>query len=383
MDNRTILYLAPGALRAAVPDAVRVRWSMDAEPRTGSLPEALAEARGTVQLVLSAGDVLVTRVALSRRQGKHIQKVLPYLLEESVLGRAETLWFAHGKPQDDQYPVLACERAGLEQLLDWCADASHVQVTAAWVDADLLRHEVPCQATLDNGDLLCVPDAGQALVLPPGEAEQLPALLGLDPADFTVIDDQAALLQRFDEGLRSGDSINLLHGPLRPASASNAERAWLQPWLPVARLAAAVLVCIWVLLMVQTWQYDQAAKASADASVSLYQELFPGTGRPQMIVREFETQLNRLGGGAGSGGFLALMGPTGEIIGAARDQGVTPRRVNYDEREHVLMLDLTAQDFSALESLREALVSAGLDAEIGSARTESSGVTARMRVGQG
>lgn len=383
MDEQRILYLAPGALRATEPEAVQVRWRTPAGSVTGQLGDALAEMRGDIHLILSAGDVLVTRVNLSRRQGRHIQKVLPYLLEESVLGRAEELWFAHGRPSADRYPVLACEREGLEQLLGWCADAPHVRVVGAWVDADLLRDEAPCMATLDSGDLLCLPDAGQALVLPQGEAAQLPALLGLEEDLFERIDTPDALFDRLLERFPLVDKVNLLHGALRPVREGQDGPAWLVPWVPVAKLAAAVLVCIWVLLMVQTWQYDRAAQQTAQASVTLYQELFPGAGRPQMIVREFETQLNRLGGGGSGSGFLALMGPTGEIIGAASGQGVTPRRLHYDERESILMLDLNAQDFSALEALREALESAGLSAEIGTARSEASGVTARMRVGQG
>ncbi|WP_111656614.1 type II secretion system protein GspL [Isoalcanivorax indicus] len=383
MDEQRLLYLAPGALRADSPEAVQARWRTAAGSTCGSLSEALAAMRGDIHLVLSAGDVLVTRVSLSRRQGRHIQKVLPYLLEESVLGRAEDLWFAHGRPSEDRYPVLACERQGLEQLLDWCAEASHARIIGAWVDADLLRDDAPCMAALDGGDLLCLPDAGQALVLPQGEAAQLPALLGLDDSLFERIDEPGALFARLAERFAAVDRVNLLHSDLRPVREGQDGPAWLMPWVPVARLAAAVLVCIWVLLMVQTWQYEKAAQQTAEASVTLYQELFPGTGRPQMIVREFETQLNRLGGGAGGSGFLALMGPTGEIIGAASGQGVTPRRLNYDERESILMLDLNAQDFSALEALREALQSAGLSAEIGTARSEASGVTARMRVGQG
>ena len=114
-----------------------------------------------------------------------------------------------------------------------------------------------------------------------------------------------------------------------------------------------------------------------------YQELFPGSSRPQLLQREFRTQLERLGGGGAGAGFLTLMAPVGDIIGGATDQGVTPRRVQFDERENTLLVDITAKDFSVLESLREKMQSAGLSAEIGTARSEASGVTARMRVGQG
>ncbi|MCH8542932.1 MAG: hypothetical protein LAT61_05110 [Alcanivorax sp.] len=398
MDERRLIYLAAGALRAEQPSDVAAYWrTADGDTAGGLLEDALAQARGDVHLVLSSGDALLTRVALSKRQGRHIQKVLPYLLEESVLGRNEELWYAHGKALDEQYPVVACERDGLEQLLDWCREAGHVRIAGAWVDADLLRDQAPCmvlqqglQASVEHSagdrapDVLCVPAPGQALLLPVAEATALPALMGLGDADFQHIDDAGELFSHFARAISAGDRIALLHGALRPQKGSaGMQQTLLAPWIPVARLSAVVLVCVWGLLLVQKWQYEAAAQEAAQASVALYQELFPAASRPQMIVTEFQTQINRLSGGAGGSGFLALMGPTGEIIGAAADQGVVPRRLQYDERDSVLLLDLNAQDFSALESLREQLQSAGLSAEIGTARSQASGVTARMRVGQG
>ncbi|MBZ2187863.1 hypothetical protein K8B33_02035 [Alcanivorax sp. JB21] len=390
MDERRLIYLAAGALRAEQAADVAACWrSAEGDTARGTLEDALAQARGDVHLVLSAGDALLTRVALSKRQGRHIQKVLPYLLEESVLGRNEELWYAHGKPLDDQYPVVACEQDGLTQLLDWCSEAAHVRIAGAWIDADLLRDQAPCmvpQQVLhgDMLDILCVPAPGQALVLPVAEAAALPTMMGLGEADFQHLDDPAQLFSHFARAISAGDRIVLLHGALRPNKGSaGMPQTMLAPWLPVARLSVVVLVCIWGLLLVQKWQYEAAAQEAAQASVALYQELFPSASRPQMIITEFETQINRLAGGAGGSGFLALMGPTGEIIGAAADQGVVPRRLQYDERDSVLLLDLNAQDFSVLESLREQLQSAGLSAEIGTARSQASGVTARMRVGQG
>lgn len=382
-DDSTIIYLPAGTLREETPDTVRVAWHVPGEGISrGSLSDALASISGPVRAVLSTGDVLLTNVALSKRQARHMQKVLPFLLEESLLTTTDEMWYAFGKPIDGAYPVLACERDGLEQLLDWFSGAEAITLLGAWVDADLLRGHAPCVARLDD-DLLCIPAPGQAVVLPATEQEQVPVLLGIDTAEFTRIDHLEALFGAFGEGLH-GDVISLLHSELRPAVEHSGWRQVMQPWWPVTRLAAGVLVCVWVLLLVQQWQYNRAAEAEAAKAVALYQELFPGASRPQLLQREFRTQLERLGGGGGGAGFLTLMAPVGEIIGGATEQGVvTPRRVQFDEREHTLLVDITAKDFSALENLREKMQSVGLSAEIGTARSEASGVTARMRVGQG
>ena len=381
-DDSTIIYLPAGTLRMESPDAVSAAWHVPGEGISrGTLSDALASVSGPVRAVLSTGDVLLTNVELSKRQARHMQKVLPFLLEESLLTTTDEMWYAYGKPVEGVYPVLACERDGLEQLLDWFAEAEAISLLGAWVDADLLRGHAPCIARVDD-DLLCIPAPGQAVVLPATEHAQVPALLGIDTTEFTRIEHLEAVFSAFVEGLQ-GDAIALLHSELRPAVENHGWRQVTQPWWPVTRLAAGVLAGVWVLLLVQQWQYNRAAEAEAAEAVALYQELFPGASRPQLLQREFRTQLERLGGGGGGAGFLTLMAPAGEIIGGATEQGVTPRRVQFDERENVLLVDITAKDFSALESLREKMQSVGLSAEIGTARSEASGVTARMRVGQG
>lgn len=383
MDDSTLIYLPAGALRAESPDAISAIWhSRAGTVERGTLADALASISGRATVVLSAGDVLLTSVELSRRQARHIQKVLPYLLEESLLSSAEELWFAYDRPIDGHYPVTACERAGLEQLLAWFDEAEDVQLAGAWVDADLLRPHVPCLAWQDD-DLLCVPAPGQAAIVPLSELGQLPQLLGIETEDFTRIEHPEALLTAFRQALADGLGIALLHSELRPTVQDGAWSEKIRPWRPLGGLAAGVLVAVWGLLLAQQWQFNRAAEARAVEAVALYQELFPGSPRPQLLQREFRTQLERLGGGAGSGGFLSLMTPVGEILGGATDQGVTPRRIQFDERESVLLVDITARDFGMLESLREKMQSAGLSAEIGTARSEASGVTARMRVGQG
>src|SRR5690606_31537664 len=142
----------------------------------------------------------------------------------------------------------------------------------------------------------------------------------IDTGEFTRIDHMEALFSAFAEGLQ-GEAIALLHSELRPTVEHSGWRQVMQPWWPVTRLAAGVLVCVWVLLLVQQWQYNRAAEAETAEAVALYQELFPGASRPQLLQREFRTQLERLGGGGGGAGFLTLMAPVGEIIGGATDQG--------------------------------------------------------------
>lgn len=320
MDDSTLIYLLAGALRADSPSDVDAIWQHRADTiERGTLAEALESVSGRVRVVLSAGDVLLTSVELSRRQARHIQKVLPYLLEESLLSSTDEMWFAHGRPVDSHYPVAACERDGLEQLLAWFDEASDVQLAGAWVDADLLQPHAPCLVWQD-AELLCVPSPGQAAIVPHSELAQLPQLLGIETEEFMRIEHPEALLTAFREALGSGAGVALLHGDLRPTVQQGAWSEKIRPWRPLAGLAAGVLVAVWGLLLAQQWQLNRAAEARAAEAVAMYQELFPGAPRPQLLQREFRTQLERMGGSAAGGGFLSLMTPVGEILGGATDQ---------------------------------------------------------------
>ncbi|UWN52260.1 hypothetical protein ASALC70_04504 [Alcanivorax sp. ALC70] len=43
---------------------------------------------------MTSAEALLTGVTLSRKQARHLQRVLPYLLEEQLLEPPEALWFA-------------------------------------------------------------------------------------------------------------------------------------------------------------------------------------------------------------------------------------------------------------------------------------------------
>lgn len=381
MEQPQYLYLSAGALGG---DGHAMLWDGDGHSLTLPLAALLAgdgPTPGPVQLILSAADVLVTSVHLSRRQARHIGKVLPFLLEESLLDSADTLWFAHGKPQEQDYPVLVCQRSALEQLLARLVDAGWI-ASGAWVDGSLLSALGPLQVAQEQ-ELLWVAANHQALVLPLSDQQQVEALLASEPDQAAAtISDDATLRDRLQQALAADQAPNLLHGALRPVPERSALAAAFVPWRSVTRYAAVVLLAIWGITGAQSWYYDRAARAEGERAVALYQELFPQAPRPQLIRRDFARQLELLGGGGADQGFLALIGPVGDIIGAALDQGVTPRRLQYDEREKVVTVDLTAKDFAMLEQLRDRIQQRGLQAEIGSARGENAGVTARMKVGQ-
>lgn len=382
MANPILVKLPPGALQAE-PAALAVEWQHpDGTRGLGSLTDCIdAHPGDQLALVLSAADVQLTSVTLTRKQAKHLQKALPYLLEEQVLGEPEQLWFSVGAAQDSRYPVVICDRAGITLLSRWLEEQG-ARLTGMAVDAQLLMHRGVPQIVEDGDESLLILDVDQVLAIPAGQIPDTLLALGVDTGDWLRLDDRDELFP----ALRAGwnDGIELLHSELRPrARSGSAESRLITPeWRNFLALAASVLVVIWVLAWVQAFRYGQLADAQWQEAASLYQTLFPEDRATPRLRAQFESRITQLSTGAGGqgGGFPSLMAPVGEALAAARARGVSPQRIQYDERESVLSLDLQAANYEVLEGVREQLEAAGLAAEIANYRNQNDKVAARMNV---
>lgn len=343
-----------------------------------------ADSARPIRLVLSSADVVMTEVTLSRKQARHLQKVLPYLLEETLLGDPESFWFSWGEPgkagkDEGRWPVLAVKREFLASLRDFFAHRG-LSLRSASSDGALLGGRAPLRLS-DSAGVLLMADSHRALPVDAESEQTIINALELNDVEWEHIDGDAAAFQAFREAYRAHEPIELLHNGMRPARQQKEAVIALGPWRPFAVLAAAVVVSASVLLGIQHWRYSKAAEASHQGAIAAYQQLFPGDRASSGLRRQFQARLNRLGGGASTGGgFLALMAPVGQVLGDFREKGVDSQRLRYDARQTLLTVDLQAKDFDVLEQIRSAINSQGLKAEIATARNEGSGVKARLKV---
>jgi general secretion pathway protein L len=382
-----IVRMPPGALDAGDPGELLVQAGTgeagDArEARLGEVVEQAVASGQRLFLVFASADVLMTRVRLTRKQAKQLQRALPYLLEDDLLEPPEQLWYAWTRPAGDHYPVLACDREALTRLRGWCLEQG-VDLAGASSDAALLADRAPLRLA-DEHSVLLLPDERQALTVTPAEEASVRAALAPDEEDWTEITGRAAVLEALARGRARDQYVELLHGEMRPpAVGSDRNWSWRQ-WRPLAGLAAAVLVLVCALLGVQQWRYEKAAEALRQSSSELYKELFPRDRATARLRAQFRQRLNSLGAGGQAGrGFLDLMAGVGDTLAEYRSQGVTTRRLQYSEREGNLQLELRADGYEAVEAVRKQLAEQGLKAEIATARDDGDGVTARLRVGKG
>lgn len=380
-----MVRLPPGALATEAPDelVVQAGTGENGDSREARLGDVAEQARSSGQrlfLVFASADVLMTRVRLTRKQAKQLQRALPYLLEDDLLEPPEQLWYAWSRPTGDEYPVLACDRQALSRLRDWCLE-NGIELAGASSDAALLAHRAPLRLA-DEHSVLLLPDERQALTVTLSEEASVRAALVPGEGDWDEVTGRLAVLEALEEGRRRNEYVELLHGDMRPpASGVRQDWSWTR-WRPLAGFAAAALVLICALLGVQQWRYERAAERARQASSELYQELFPGDRATARLRAQFRQRLRSLGGGDAGSGFLDLMTGVGDILAEYRSQGVTTRRLQYNQREGSLQLELRADGYEAVEKVRKQLADQGLQAEIATARDDGDGVTARLRVGK-
>ena len=125
MSQTALIYLhgVPGS--EPLPERTVLFQSAPGEPVEGlGLEQAFARADGAVlHLVLGAAFANLTHVSISRKQARHLQRVLPFLLEEQLLDAPDNLWFASRKGDQDEYLVTVTDRLLVEELVSLARDA--------------------------------------------------------------------------------------------------------------------------------------------------------------------------------------------------------------------------------------------------------------------
>ncbi|MDX1804445.1 MAG: type II secretion system protein GspL [Alcanivorax sp.] len=377
MSDAPLIYLSTSRAASAETPAY---WqhARHAAVSQGTLGEALdAFAGGPVELVIGSADALLTSVTLSRKQARHLQRVLPYLLEEQLLDSLDAVWLAAGKASDSDYPVVVISRAEMTSLLAQVQSAG-CRLQSLKVDADLLAGHAPLQVRLAEQTLLLATRT-ESLSVDSAHSEQLAGLFGDTLGDATQVDDVDALFDLFRQSQES-PAVELLQGEFAPRVDRKASASPWAPWKPLMGLAAAVFMVALVALWVQQWRYQKASDEAFAQAKSRYESLFPGDRATAALKRQFQARLARLGGGEGAGAdFLTLLTPVAQVL---HDNKIDAKRFQYDQRSGALLLDVGAKDYSQLETLQNAIRKQGVDANIANYRNGASGVSARIKVEQ-
>jgi general secretion pathway protein L len=170
--------------------------------------------------------------------------------------------------------------------------------------------------------------------------------------------------------------LDLLQGPFGRQERIGRR---LRPW----RLPAA-LAALWLVLLVAgkatALHQLRAERASLQAQIdAIYLETFSDATRVVDARTQMSQRLERLRGVRPEGGFLGLLQLTADALGDRA--GYRLQRVAFEDGRMDLLLELPA--LQAVDTLRQRLAAAGLQAEVVSASAQGERVQARLRIGRG
>lgn len=330
---------------------------------------AVQLAGRSVALVLPMEVVSACAVKLPTQKARWLRQALPYAVEELLAEDVEQLHLALGEAlADGRHLLLAVRR---DVLKSWLAQltAAGISVNAIYVDADLLPRE-GIQVLL-HGERGLLGGAGELR-------------MAFAASDWPNLADACSEAPQI---IHEANPWPLLAaGQTQAINLAQAEFAVQQPaastqaWRALLGLAGLWLVLQMSFDLGQSWYLQRQGDAYAAQSRALYQQLFPADTRIVNLKAQFAEHLNAAASN-GQGAFFGLLEQSVAALSEAPQLRV--QQLDYSNNAGELALQLHADDFASLEQLRQRLLQAGLQVQLGSASREQQGVSARMVIGGG
>lgn len=173
----------------------------------------------------------------------------------------------------------------------------------------------------------------------------------------------------FADGLKDGVPLNLLQGEYKPVRAQS---AMLKNWLPTLALVGVGLL-LWFGYTIYDGFRLKSENKQMEANIErLYKKAFPGSRMvdPSRLKREIDNKLNAMRGGSSGADYLQKSHDMLTII-----QGMDMRvgKINY--RQNQFDVDVSADELSDLDQLKNALIKKGFSAELTSTSKNADGST--------
>lgn len=353
-----------------------------------------------VRMILASANYATHWLNLVGVSQRHVAKVLPFALEESLIEDISSYLIIPAGNAKKHFRAYVVAKELVERLLAAC-DLHHVRVQELIPESWLLEQTAQCVRQEDSW-LFSWPGVFEGLV---NDSALTPVLDSLF-AEETQLDqlyvkahslDQINLFKTLLETSYPNQvteilsevvpvepqwnipnkAINLLTGKFQQRIPKEKKPAvW---WKPLAGLAAVWLLLWTIGLYSEVHTLKTQAFEVRSQSLALYKQLFPGE-RIRMLERQFQEKLS--GGGASSNaeGFLSTTLTLAQVYSQQKGESIELLSVRYNERMKETTLEIKAANLNELQTLRQALENAGVQAEIASATNDKDGVKGRLRI---
>jgi len=361
----------------------------------GSLAELIQlkdkASRCEVIVALPGQDVLMTRVTLPAGTKRHLQRIIPYALEEELASDIEQLHFAWPDVKGTELPVAVVAK---ERMNEWLQVLTEAGIDSAyWVpDCFLLPHQDDTWQAIELADSVIVrTGTWQGFSLEKQQFVQLAPAFSAEqetpteiihygalnwpqsPAPLTPADIEVPFTIAV-QNLAVGKGINLRQGAYR---SQRAKRSVNLPWRGLATAASVLFVLAVLLNGIRYWQLDSQREVLKAQAEQLYRDAFPGQTRIVNLKVQLQRQLETLGlGSAEEASVLVVLQQLAPAFKAQPELQLELLRFQNNE----LRLQATASSFSQFEAFQQAAKAEGLNVEAGSMSNRGEQVSGSLTV---
>ncbi len=373
------------------------QW-LDQPQAQDTLRAVLQQRKLTPLFAVPAADVRLLELQIAAEERRHLDKSLPFILEEDLAEDVAELHFSHCAQGQLNYAVAVCARQSMQQYAEALDEYPGV---SQWLPEPLL---LPWQ----EGEWCVVLEQETAIVRSGdcagfgAEKTMLPMLLQAlqggsgDPEAIIVYgDDQEADTQLIPAALRdriqwrSGDFYSAMLIAEAPRAALNLRQGewavrlplqrWWQQWRNVAALFAAAVA----IHLLSTWiDYRQLSEENLALRGAVQETFRKAIPRGAVVdpEKQLRQQLGLLSGSAQSSGFISMLARTGKVVADGKGSIIS---INYSDKAAEMRLNLLAANYESVERIRAGLAESGLQATLENSSAQGDQVRARLRVGEG
>lgn len=326
-----------------------------------------AEQR-SIFVLMSASDVVLSRVEIPAGANRKIESMLPYLIEDEVAQDVDDMHFSILKKTGNIVEVAGIDRDFLQSCID---ELASLGMTVKRVIPDVLT--VPVQQGLAavqlgkewlirKGDSqgICVDSEWLELFsqsdwvkegdnfLPLTAYTPLPELGLADGQDWHFTPSPLVMQLLTEQALQS--KVNMLTGSFRVKSSS------MKYWRIWRKAAYAALVFLAVLIgykLLETHRLEQQVQAYRAESERIFRVVFPEREKiptVSYLKRLMNEELNALQGGSAQGSVLQWLTPLPATLRSI--QGMELQSIKFDSSRGEVRLETTSKDFQSFEQAR-------------------------------
>ncbi|BFM09594.1 type II secretion system protein GspL [Halioxenophilus aromaticivorans] len=379
-------------------------WMGQAEAGTlESLKEAQEASHAEVWLAVASDEIVMQQAHFDASQRRHLAKLMPYELEELIIGNVDDFHFAYGSLHADKVAVAYTPMDWLSALLEQF-DLADIEVAVCtplplllpWAEGTWslrwLGGEAPVEVRYAHDLAFTVPLAilADSLLSLVGSSEEddIPdqiKLLGQNFEDLQTLQEQLperlqerATSAQWDQWLSlSLDLLPALNLRQQELSRTLPIARWWQTWKPAAIVAGVALGIYLVSNWVTLAQLKGEQREYLAASEQAYRSVVP-QGSLVEPERQLASQLSRYKSSSSddSDGAVALLATVGPVLNINKD--LTIRNLHYVDGD--MRLNIESPDFQQIDQLRSTLENQRLQAELLGTSSVDDGVQARLRI---